>query len=633
MTRKLKRLAAVSAVAVPFFLRRSKRKGGQPATGGYHDTFFWNSFDRIATAVDHRWGWDKLPTPLGIVVLIGVRDVLRRRNLFDTTGLPATNTPPVEPYDGSVLTRRTADGTYNDLEQPSMGMAGSRFGRNIPLDRTFPEAGPALLTPSPREVSRAVMTRDQFIPATAANALAASWLQFMIRDWFSHGKSPIEDPIEIPLAPDDPWPTNPMQIMRTRPDPTQPPGPSDLPPTYANTETHWWDLSSIYGSTRQYRAMVRTGVDGKLHVTPAGLIPYPTDPDIDPALVPGFWLGLAMLQTLFTREHNAICDHLKARYPGLSDEDLFEHARLINAALVAKIHTVEWTPAVISHPTTVRALRTNWWGLAGERVHNLVGRISKSEVISGIPGSQTQHYEVPYCLTEEFAAVYRMHPLLPDDYTLRSLDDDSVLSEATLRSLSGQGAIEALGTFSMSDLFYSFGRLHPGVVCLHNFPRFLQEFVRPDGKVLDMAALDIVRSRETGVPRYNEFRRLLHLEPAADFAALTDNPRWAEELSRVYGGDIEKLDLTPGMFAERLPKGFAFSDTAFRIFVLMASRRLNSDRFFTRDYTADVYTKAGLDWIDDNTMVTVLLRHYPQLKAALGSVKNGFHPWNSAATG
>ena len=628
--RLLKRTARAVAVVVPIAMWRSKRKDSRPAGKGYHDTFFWNTYDRLATAVDQRWGWDRLPTPLGIVVLIGTRDVLRRRNLFDTSSQPAVNTPPIDPYDGRVLTTRTADGTYNDLENPSMGMAESRFGRNVPIDHTFPEPRPDLLTPSPREVSRSVMTRDELIPATAANALAASWLQFMIRDWFSHGKSPTEDPIEIPLEPGDPWPENPMPIMRTRPDPTRPPGPSDLPPSYANTETHWWDLSSIYGSNEKFRAMVRTGTDGKLHVTPAGLIPYPTDPEVDPALVPGFWLGLAMLQTLFTLEHNAICEHLKTRYPSFSDDELFERARLVNAALVAKIHTVEWTPAVISHPTTVLALRTNWWGLAGERVHKLVGRISKSEVISGIPGSETQHYGVPYALTEEFVAVYRMHPLLPDDYPLRSIADDSPLEDATLRSLSGRGALDTLDRVSMTDLFYSFGRLHPGVVCLHNFPRFLQEFERPDGKMMDMAALDVLRSREAGVPRYNEFRRLLHLRPAADFAALTDNPQWAEELSQVYGGDIEKLDLTPGMYAERRPKGFAFSDTAFRIFVLMASRRLNSDRFFTRDYTPEVYTKAGLDWIDDNTMVTVLARHYPQLKGPMRSVKNGFHPWVGA---
>jgi hypothetical protein len=299
---------------------------------------------------------------------------------------------------------------------------------------------------------------------------------------------------------------------------------------------------------------------------------------------------------------------------------------------VAKIHTVDWTTAVISHPTTVLALRTNWWGLAGERIHNRFGRISKSEVISGIPGSPTEHYDVPYSLTEEFVAVYRMHPLLPDDFPLRSIGDDTVVEEATLRTLSGPGAIEAMHRRSMTDLFYSFGRLHPGVVCLHNFPRFLQEFVRPDGKLIDMAALDILRTRELGVPRYNDFRRLLHLQPAKDFDDLTDNPVWAEELRRVYDGDIEKLDLMPGMYAERLPKGFAFSDTAFRIFVLMASRRFNSDRFFTDDYTPEVYTKAGLDWIDDNDMKSVLLRHYPELKATMAGVKNAFHPWKATAS-
>ena len=48
-----------------------------------------------------------------------------------------------------------------------------------------------------------------------------------------------------------------------------------------------------------------------------------------------------------------------------------------------------------------------------------------------------------------------------------------------------------------------------------------------------------------------------------------------------------------GMYAEQKPKGFGFSDTAFRIFILMASRRLESDRFFTRDYRPEVYTQEG----------------------------------------
>ncbi|MBV9690636.1 MAG: hypothetical protein JO202_13115, partial [Ktedonobacteraceae bacterium] len=79
---------------------------------------------------------------------------------------------------------------------------------------------------------------------------------------------------------------------------------------------------------------------------------------------------------------------------------------------------------------------------------------------------------------------------------------------------------------------------------------------------------------------------------------------------------------------EKPPRGFGFSDTAFRIFTLMASRRLNSDRFFTTDYTAAVYTQTGLDWISNNNMPSVLLRHFPDLAPFLRNVKNPFAPWS-----
>jgi hypothetical protein len=84
------------------------------------------------------------------------------------------------------------------------------------------------------------------------------------------------------------------------------------------------------------------------------------------------------------------------------------------------------------------------------------------------------------------------------------------------------------------------------------------------------------------------------------------------------------------MFAEDRPEGFAFSDTAFRIFILMASRRLNSDRFFTTDFTDEVYTPTGMQWIEDNTMVSVLLRHCPELSAHLDGVTNAFALWGAA---
>ena len=154
-----------------------------------------------------------------------------------------------------------------------------------------------------------------------------------------------------------------------------------------------------------------------------------------------------------------------------------------------------------------------------------------------------------------------------------------------------------------------------------------QEFTRPDGKVIDLAATDVLRIRELGVPRYCQFRRLLHLEPPASFAELTDDAELAAEMDDLYDGDIEQVDLMVGLFAEKRPTGFAFSDTAFRIFIVMASRRLTSDRFLTDDFTPAVYTAPGMQWLADNTMASVILRHYPQLRPAMRSAPNAFMPW------
>jgi hypothetical protein len=82
-----------------------------------------------------------------------------------------------------------------------------------------------------------------------------------------------------------------------------------------------------------------------------------------------------------------------------------------------------------------------------------------------------------------------------------------------------------------------------------------------------------------------------------------------------------------GLYAEPLPEGFGFSETAFRVFILMASRRLKSDRFFTDDFRPEIYTEFGIDFLRRNTMLDVLRRHYPQIAPALEGVQNAFAPW------
>jgi hypothetical protein len=591
--------------------------------GPFKKGFMW-----LTGALDRRFGWDRLPKPVALMTLTGLRMTLRRHNLYDTTGESAGWGPEMPPP-GPRLLVRTPDGTDNDPVLPDMGSAGSRFGRNVPPDATYPLD---VLVPNPRTVSQELLARREFIPATTLNLLAAAWLQFEVHDWMSHGTNEADDPWLVELEADDPWPEHPMQIRRTKVDPTS----DGQPPTYRNTETHWWDASQVYGSSPIIEKLIRTGTAGHVVLSPEGVIPFdppnmPPIPGVDFAGITGnWWLGLVMMHTLFMREHNSICDNLASVYPYWSDDQLFDHARLINAALIAQIHTTEWTTALLADADLELGMRVNWWGFQGEPLWKRFGRLTKSEEVSGVPGSELYYHGAPYAMTEEFVAVYRMHPLIPDEYSIRKPSDNDLIQEYNFTELSGVHTHLVVDDprIGLDDLFYSFGTSHPGAIVLHNYPERLRRFNEPDGTILDLAATDILRSRERGVPRYNEFRRQFHLKPATTFEEFSDDVTVVADLKRIYASP-EEVDLMVGLFAERPPEGFAFSDTAFRVFILMATRRLKSDRFFTYDYRPEVYTPEGLRWIESNTMSSVILRHYPELGDALRGLDNAFKPWHT----
>jgi hypothetical protein len=601
-------------------------------------------------------------------------------------GAASTNADSASPAPtGAAATR---DSMFFNKSQP-----GARFGRNVPLVKAFPDVN-NLLVPNPRLISNELLARTEFKPATILNLLAAAWIQFETHDWFNHGEPPWEgerddkrnrgepDTItagqyvshQVPLPGGDRWPENPMRVRPTRPDPTRDydkerrdnKGKLSHPPTYANAESHWWDGSQIYGSNPETTARLRSDYekdehgnlrrDDKGHLIPAGKLPdgklflrkgeLSLDPSTGTALsgfTGNWWVGLSLLHTLFTREHNAICDAVRREYPHWDGDEVFRVARLVNSALIAKIHTIEWTPAILTHPALQVGMAANWWGLLTERVKKMFGRISQNEAFSGIPGSGVEHGLADYSLTEEFVSVYRLHPLLPDKLEVLSARDgrkvkDYVLPDGVIGDESVLTALRDGAT--MGDLFYSFGVANPGAVTLHNYPNFLRQLRRPEqfgvSEVVDLASIDILRDRERGVPRYNEFRRLFHCKPIASFDEFKNPlfPNLGEELRGVYGAkdgrdNVELLDLMVGMFAEVPPEGFGFSDTAFRVFILMASRRLKSDRFIAGDaFIPDVYTQVGLNWLENTTMSDILIRHYPELAPSLYGKKNAFAPWN-----
>jgi hypothetical protein len=162
-----------------------------------------------------------------------------------------------------------------------------------------------------------------------------------------------------------------------------------------------------------------------------------------------------------------------------------------------------------------------------------------------------------------------------------------------------------------------------------------------------VAALDLVRDRERGIPRYNEFRRQYGLKQLTSFDDFVDTrvpkdssvrrkqEQLVKTLREVYGqhqcneskvitkaqlnddkspindclghpngsviDNIEDVDTVVGWLSEfRRPHGFAISETQFVVFILNASRRLFSDRFLTSSFRPEFYTTLGVEWVMHN---------------------------------
>jgi hypothetical protein len=588
---------------------------------------------RLFGVLNRRVEWHRLSVRLALLNLEVFRSVLRRQNLIDTETYQAPpTTRPVPPQlDEQIRTRRTFDGTYNDLSRPTMGAVGSSFGRNLK-----PDYRPDLFdTPNPIIVSRELLYRDSFQPARSLNLLAAAWIQFQVHDWVSHARHPlgVKD-VEVALPPGMAgWKNVPggpnesrMRIAGNIPAGVNPVDGTER--LFANSASHWWDGSEIYGTDADNAFRLREGA--KLRLTDSGYLPE----DVRGQEITGFneswWLGLSGLHTIFAREHNTICDELRAHYRGWSDDRVYHTARLIVSALIAKIHTVEWTPAILATEAIDVGLSSNWNGPPAEDWLTKLGLwLIDSHSGVGIPKTVPDHHGAPYSLTEDFATVYRLHPLLPDDYLLHDLGTGESLGRRSFAEIQGNQADDVLRQVGLSNLLYSFGTSHPGAIKLHNYPRSLQAFER-NGEIIDLSVVDLVRTRRRGVPRYNDFREGLHKTRIKHWEELSADPESVRRLRSVYR-NVDEVDTMVGLFAETPPEGFGFSDTAFRIFILMASRRLQSDRFLTVDFRPEVYSPFGMDWVARNSMTDVILRHCPELAAVVPRGASAFAPWRPVA--
>ncbi len=539
--------------------------------------------------------------------------------------------------------------------------------------------------------------------------------------------------------------------------------------TTLNRVTAWWDASQIYGyndlSWKRVKRdprdpakllieLVRTSTQEATRYLPVLHTSDYTNPQWsgqESVAFPDNWnVGLSFFHNVFAREHNIFVDAFRQqaaatpeddsglrnptnptaaiKYKDVAPDELFEVARLVVAAEIAKIHTIEWTPQLLYNEPVYLAMNANWSGLVSKHplvekaLEKVLARLAKSSSgdkaaawysvfatgpgIVGLGNNKTDvngginHFGSPFNFPEEFVTVYRLHSMVPDLIEFRELrsDPNAIRYKIPVVETVRDKATQAMREQGLANWGISMGRQRLGLLTLQNSPVFLQSLTMrrlnsPTGRI-DVAALDIIRDREHGVPRFNEFRRQYGLKQLTSFDDFIDprlpkdSPERAEQqrlvgiLREVYGqhkcdrskiitaaqlnddgskindclghpngsmvDNIEDVDVVVGMLAEfARPHGFAISETQFQVFILNASRRLFSDRFFTSSFRPEFYTKLGVRWVNENgpdgkimekgkpnghemevsPLKRVLLRTIPELKTELDSVVNVFDPW------
>lgn len=624
----------------------------------------FNGIRLIGTNDARRSAWERRKGIFGLLTLAAYREWMNEHVIQDpySRGELTAHQQPGQKRPEWTKSMPTANGSWR-TDDPMEGAAFARFSQQgaQPFEKYQSRLDDPRL-PNARDVARTLLHRkpgQEQVLAPFLNRLYIAWIQFQSHDWFNHGENVTTGgTYRIPLAADDPIRVKHglefLEIKRTQPDPR----PTQGRLTFPNEVTHWWDASQLYGSTQQTEDRLRTGpdgkllADGKLHL-PGGFLPInPTTGIEDSGFTRNWWVGLSLFHTLFARHHNTICEGLKNAYPEhpWTTDQLFKTARLINAAVLAKIHTVEWTPAVLPNDKVASGLCTNWWGLIETKRKPFSQRKIRSTlevnhpVLGGLVGGKRNSLGARHQFSEQFVSAYRLHAGLTDKVGIRHIGDPETRRQVSTDATRGHAAHSIVTENGLGNMFHSFGLEKGGALINNNLPDWVTDMSIDAQAVFDLSTIDIVRDRERGVPSYNDMRELQGLPRFQSYDDLGVSAETRADLERLYGPapqGLDIMDLQVGMLCDlNRPVGFGFDDLRFAFFLKAASSRLDHDPMFCENMRPEIYTQWGMDHIDAMDLREVLLSECPELKASPLAAKNAqgkylignaFEPWGTTA--
>jgi peroxidase len=357
-----------------------------------------------------------------------------------------------------------------------------------------------------------------------------------------------------------------------------------------NEITSWIDGSMIYGSDDARAAALRDVVDSALLKTSAGnLLPFNTEsltnangPVRDPTTL--FLAGdvrvneqasLAVLHTLFVREHNRLVTFLRSADPAASAETIYHTARRLVIAEIQIITYDEFLPALLG-PNAIPAY-------------------------SGYDSSIN-----PTIFTEFSAAAYRLgHSMVSDRFLRHNVHGESI----------PEGLLELKDAFfTAPQILRAENDIDPilrglatqthqliDVKVVNSLRNFL--FDGPTAGGFDLTALNIQRGRDHGLPTYNNARTAMGLSRVSAFSQISTDMELQQSLQDAYG-DVSHIDLWVGGLAETPMSsvGSQLGELFYSIVVKQFTDLRDGDRFW---YERDL-NGTELDIVRNVTLATVI---------------------------
>lgn len=362
-----------------------------------------------------------------------------------------------------------------------------------------------------------------------------------------------------------------------------------------NTSNHDIDVSPLYGLNRRTTNILRSHQGGKLKsqfINSEEYPPYyyqdgvvkPEFKDLEiihpPDLPPeqrnkifaigkergNIQIGYVMMNTLFLREHNRICDVLANNYPAWDDERLFQTARNIIIVLLIKIvieeyinHIAPYYFKFVADPlafTNERWYRQNW-------------------------------------MTLEFNLLYRWHSLVPNTI---QLDGQEFAFESTTWNN------ELVTSRGLGRLFDSASSQPAGRIGLMNTAPFLLE--------TDKRSIQL--GRDARLASYNDYREICSYPRITDFDQITGDEWVQQELKRLYS-HVDNIEFYVGLFAEETRENSAVGALIGRLVGIDAfSQALTNPLLAQNIFNENTFSPVGFEIIQNTHRLSeVLHRNLP----------------------